>query len=152
MKRSNLHLGILFLISVISFTIVLLTNKRERIVCIRSEKVKTLNIHNIKLKKEDIIVHPYVRIPQKNDAENTVQDFSHLYYSTDRISHCAPALAIYSDDQPQTFIIAEVRNLKKGETSRLHVCIDGLQNIRLNGEEVWKAPNTNENNPEKTER
>lgn len=100
---------------------------------------------------ENVIVDPNIRMFQKNDAKNSVQDSSYLYYSTDRIAHCAPEVAIYYNDN-NTFKIGRARNLKKGEISRLHVRIDGLHKILLNGKEIWKAPYINENNPDETER
>lgn len=151
MKRSNIHLCILFSVLAIVFTIVLITDRKERsIVGFGNNFIKVLSIDNPDLKKENVIIDPDIRMLQKDDTKKHVLDPTYLYYATDKIDHYAPAYTYSSGDK--TLNIGKVKDLKKGETCRLYLRIDGIHKIILNGTEIWQAPYITGNSPDAEER
>ena len=95
------------------------------------DNITTISISNPNLKAEDIKINldPASRFPSQMDMANKA---SYLYYKGKR--KYLPTVNVQSD----MLLVGEAIKASSSETLTLHIRINGLQDIVLNGVTIWQ--------------
>jgi len=95
------------------------------------DSITTIIIANPNLKADDIALdlNPASQFPSKMDMANKA---SYLYYKGKR--KYLPVVNVQAD----MLLVGEAINVRAGEKLTLHIRINGLQDIVLNGVTIWQ--------------